>query len=456
MEQITKMKIFDLSKRGNTFVIISMIMTAVLVGTTVLTGTLIANNIKNQQSISYQEAIDIASSIPKVAVFIEENDITSVSADLYDNVWIVEFFAGNVNYTEDFYCWLDYAYVEIDATTGEVLYYEVYSPSTPNYTESEIIDIANAIPEISTWLDVHENADIFAWYDGYDSWIVDYYDEYYSAYVIISNSDGSVIYYDIYDPFEGAIHSPEEIITIVEALPEVQNWTLESPDYEINIYYSGTMYENYTAWDDEPTEQIDWYCNITDNVWFVDYWTIGTLPEYDWISIVVSDETEDVLSIIQKKEAVLTEAEVMAIAEAIPEVQAFVETLGSYESYAWFNDYNGIWYVYINSLMFSQDYAYIEILDETAEVLYFEVFDEPDPQMTPEQVEAIANATAEVIAFRTNLTISEESVTYWNGHWSFLILGGSGSPLVVTNGLEVIVDDATGAILEILEIVICY
>jgi len=136
MEQITKMRIFGLSKRGNTFVIISMIMTAVLAGTTVLTGTLIANNIKNQQSISYQEAIDIASSIPKVAVFIEENDITSVSADLYDNVWIVEFFAGNVNYTEDFYCWLNYAHVEIDATTGEVLYYEVYSPSTPNWIET--------------------------------------------------------------------------------------------------------------------------------------------------------------------------------------------------------------------------------------------------------------------------------------------------------------------------------
>jgi hypothetical protein len=455
MEQMTKMKILNLSKRGNTFVVISMIITTVLAGSTVLAGTLIANNINNQQTISYQEAIDIASSVPEVAAFIEENDITSVSADLYEDVWIVEFYAGNVNYTEDFYCWLNYAYVEIDATTGEVLYYDVYSPSEPNFTESEIIDIANAIPEISAWLDVHEDACVFAWFDGYDSWIVDYYDEYYSAYVIISNIDGSVIYYDVYDPYEGAIHTPEEIIIIVEALPEVQNWTLENPDYEIYIYYSGTMYENYTAWD-EPTEQIDCYCNTTDNVWFVDYWAIGTFPEYDWISIVVSDETEDILSIIQKKEAQLTETEVIAIAEAVPEVQAFIETLDSYEIYAWFDDYSGCWYVYINSLIYYQDYAYVEILDETAEVLYFEIYDEPDPQMTPEQIEAIANATPEVIAFRATFTISEESVSYWDGQWSFIILGGTGSPLVVTNGLEVIVDDATGIILEILEMMICY
>ncbi|MHA1555801.1 MAG: hypothetical protein ACTSPM_02595 [Candidatus Heimdallarchaeota archaeon] len=216
------------------------------------------------------------------------------------------------------------------------------------------------------------------------------------------------------------------------------------------------MYENYTAWDDEPTEQIDCYCNTTDNVWFVDYWATDAFPEYNWISIVVSDETEDILSIVQKKEAQMTEAEVIAIAEAIPEIQAFIETLDSYEIYAWFDDYNGCWYVYINSMMYYQDYAYVEIFDETAEVLYFEIFDEPDPQMTPEQVKTIANATAEVIAFRATFTISEESVSYWNGHWSFLILGGTGLPLVVTNGLEVIVDDATGAILEILEIVICY
>lgn len=455
MEQMTKMKIFNLSKRGNTFVIISMIMTAILAGTTVLTGTLIANNIRNQQTISFDEAIDIASSIPEVASFIEDNDITSVSADLYDNEWIVEFYAGNVNYTEDFYCWMNYAYVEIDATSGEVLYYEVYSPSTPNFTESEIIDIANAIPEISAWLDVHENATVFVWFDGYSSWIVDYYDEYYSAYVIISNTDGSIIYCDIYDPYEGAIHTPEEIIQIVEALPEVQNWTLENPDYEINICYYGTMYENYTAWD-EPTKQIDCYYNTTDNVWFVDYWTIDAFPEYNWISIVVSDETEEILSIVRKKEALLTQAEVIAIAEAIPEVQSFIETLDSYESYAWFDDYYGLWYVYISSLTYYQDYAYVEILDETAEVLYFEVYDEPDPQMTPEQVEAIANATAEVIAFRETYSISEESVSYWNGQWSFIILGGTGSPLVVTTGLEVIVDDATGTILAIFEIMICY
>jgi len=173
MEKMTKMKKINLSKRGNTFVIISMIMSAVLAGSTVLAGTLIANQINEQQTISYQEAIDIASSIPEIATFIEENDISSVFANLYEDIWIVEFFAGNVNYTEDFYGWLNYAYVEIDATTGEVLYYDVYSPSTPNYTESEIIDIANAIPEISAWLEVHEDADVFAWFDGYDSWIVD-------------------------------------------------------------------------------------------------------------------------------------------------------------------------------------------------------------------------------------------------------------------------------------------
>ncbi len=416
------MKVFNRSKHGNTFVIISMIMTAVLAGTSVLTGSLIANNLRNKQSLSFQDAIDIASSIPEVANFIEENDVTSVSTNLIDNIWIVEFYTGNINYTEDFYCWLNYAYIEIEASTGEVLYYEVYSPLTPNYTESEIIDIANAIPEISTWLDVHENACFFAWFDGYSSWIIDYYDEYYSACVIISNIDGSVISFDIYEPFEGALHTPEEIILIVEVLSEVQNWILENPDNEINIYYSDIMYDNYTTWS-EPTKQMNCYYNITDNVWFIDYWTIETFPKNSWISIVVCDETEDILSIIQNKEAQLTKTEVIAISKAIPEVQSFIETLGSYESYAWFDDYYGLWYVYVNSLTNYQNYAYVEILDETSKVLFFEVFNDPDSQMLPEQIEAIVYAITEFIAFSTIYSINEESVSYWNGQWLFIFQG---------------------------------
>ena len=131
---------------------IGIVVTASLVVGSIITGTLLARRYQREDIISFQEAIDIACAIPEIEIFIEENDIDSISAVLNDTIWIVEFYASGFNYSEDYYYWLNYAYVEINGLTEEVIFFEVFDPQEPNYTEEQILEIATNIPEISTWL----------------------------------------------------------------------------------------------------------------------------------------------------------------------------------------------------------------------------------------------------------------------------------------------------------------
>ena len=131
------MKTKQLPKKAvSSLAITSFIIT--LIAGAVVTGTLLAVNMsdKDADTITYQEAIDIASSIPEVATFIQENDINSVSANRENDVWIVEFFAENFDYTFGNYYWMNYAHVENNANNGEVIYFIVQSSSEPILTRS--------------------------------------------------------------------------------------------------------------------------------------------------------------------------------------------------------------------------------------------------------------------------------------------------------------------------------
>ncbi|MHA1501457.1 MAG: hypothetical protein ACTSSB_06370 [Candidatus Heimdallarchaeota archaeon] len=89
------MKKIKLSKKAISSLAITSIVVSLIVGAAV-TGTFLALNFngKDVEYITYQEAIDIASAIPEVATFLEENDIDSVTANRVDAVWVVEFFAA--------------------------------------------------------------------------------------------------------------------------------------------------------------------------------------------------------------------------------------------------------------------------------------------------------------------------------------------------------------------------
>ncbi len=378
------MKKIKLTNKASTTIAILVILGSIIAGT-IVTGTLLTRNRKSDNYITYQEAIDIASAIPEVAAFIEENDINSVSANLYEETWIVEFFDTNFNYTEDIYCWMNYAYVEIDALTGEVLYYEVYNPSDPNYTDQEIIAIANAIPDIAYWIE-NQGGDISitAWYDGYELWYVDYWSDMALTYpfVIISNNNGSVVYYEIYDPLENAIHTAEEIIEIVESLEIVQTWITNNPEYDRYINFYETIWLGEDTIQSNPgiaiinLAEVSWI-NVTGGIWIVDYWTLDE-PYDNWLSVTVDDITGEVIEILQNLIPTLTEQEVITIAESQPEVSAFLASLTSYSTYVWFDNYYGYWNVFFENDFNYEEYATVDIIDATGEIFYYYINNRPN------------------------------------------------------------------------------
>ena len=443
---------FKMSKKATTTIAITLI--AVFLATGAITaGTIIARNHINSNSISYQEAIDIASAIPDVAEFIELHEITSVYAQKMDTYWIVEFYADNYNYSSNLYCWINYAYVEIDATTGEVLYYIVYTNQDPNFTEDEIIQIANSIPEIAEWLLEQGAVDIYAWYDGYEYWYVDYYTMYGAyAYVCISNIDGSVIYYEIFEDYYGPIHTEEEIITLVEALPEVIDWIAENPIFERYIWFYDIIW-----FEDNNTDYRESYPgNTTNGYWAVDYIACYE-NDTEWLSINVDDLTLEILAIYEDYDPTKTEEEIITIALAIPEVNAFINNLTTYTIFTYFDSFSRYWTVIIQNELNYCEYAYIYIDDLTGEVTYLFINDLPDPLMTVEEVLIIAYAQPEVQDFIANVTDYVQSIGFCEGLWYVnfypnITYYNQTNGTEYTFGLCVVIDDATGEVVEIIYI----
>ncbi|NPE08744.1 MAG: hypothetical protein GNW80_10730 [Asgard group archaeon] len=451
------MKQKTLSKRASTTLVISLIL-ATLVTSAILTGTLIARNQRlNPDYITYQEAIDIASAIPEVATFLEENEISSVSANRIDEKWIVEFYADNFTYAEDIYYWMNYAYVEIDALTSDVLYFAVYTPSKPNYTEQEIIAIANAIPEIAEWLDSQAgDISINAWYDGLELWYVDYWSDTIRSYpfVIISNNNGSVIFYEIYDPLENAIHTEEEIIVIVEALAEVQQWIVFNPEFGRTINYYDTIWFGNESFlksaNNFATKNID----VNAGVWIVDYWALDN-PYQNWISITVDDETGEVVDITKSLAPNLTFDEVIAIAESQPEVSTFLDSLSLYGVSAVFDSFYGYWYVYFENIYNYNEYAKVDIIDATGEIFYYYIHDLPNPNLTGEEALAIALSDPEVQDWLATVTGYEVYMCFDEGFWyidlidDILTFNESLIP-GETIGIRIVIDDVTEEVIDVI------
>ncbi|NHJ85984.1 MAG: hypothetical protein FK734_11015 [Asgard group archaeon] len=434
------------SNKASATVIVSVLALCVITGG-VIVGAYFAKN--RVTYITYQEALNIASSIPEVAEFIENNDITSVSAERVDAVWIAEFYADQLNYTADYTRWQNYAIVKIDAITGYVMYYQIYDPNNPHYTEEEIIQIANSISEISDWLD-EQAYEVFinAWFDGYDNyWYVEYYANGSSsqAMVIISDLTGEVIEYNIYDPFANATKTKEEIISIVEDVPEVQAWFIDNPTYYCYVDFYDEPYYNSTS---------------LDGFWVVEYYAYHE-TRGSWIIVYVDDLSGDILAIDQSYEPQLTEEEVILIASLEPEVAEFLLNLTEYRTSVWYNEYCATWSVYFENSYNFYEYAIIDIDDATASVLSYEINIPEEHNLTGEEVYAIAIAIPEVQSWLDEIGEYFTYIGCRNGLWyvDFFINNNSlGNLTIPPEGLivsyNIVIEDATGLVIEINPIVL--
>lgn len=198
---------------------------------------------------------------------------------------------------------------------------------------------------------------------------------------------------------------------------------------------------------------------MTGGYWIVDYWSLGNTTN-NWTSVTIDDLTGEVLEIKQNINPTLTEQEVIAIAQSQPEVSAFLDSLISYSTYVWFNDYNGYWNVFFENDLNYQEYATIDIIDATGEISFYYISDMPEQNLTSEDALAIALALPEVQDWINNVTEYETYIGFYNGYWdvAFIIdnqtLGNGTIPPDGIIGINVTIEDATGDVVEVSYIII--
>jgi len=448
------LKKIQLSKKAISSIAITSIVLTLIAGAAI-TGTLLALNFRanDVEYITYQEALDIASAIPEVATFIQENDIDSVTANRVDAVWKVEFFATGFNYTGDPYYWMNYAYVEINAINGEVIYYIVQSPQEPNLTEVQVLNTVLAIPEIGHWFIWNPDANPTLMYDGYELWYVNIYANYTLGYAmaIVSDLNNTVLWYELYDPANDAIHTEAEIITIVETLPEVQTWIVNNPTYDRYVSYRVIWEEINTTESKISKENLESsVLNATGGTWYVDYYSRTSA---DFIKVRVDDVTGEVISIDTVIVPQLTEAEAIAYASAVPDVADYLENKTIYISIE-FNEYYGYWYIQFHNDIIYDEYAYVEVADPSGEILYYEIHDMPDPINTPQWAIDIVLAVEEVQLWIEVIENYTTHATFHDGKWFvdivYIYVNGTGDFPSTIFAYEAIVDDLTGEILHLL------
>ena len=311
--------------------------------------------------------------------------------------------------------------VTIDDAIGEIV--DIWGTAPAEMTEDEVISIVLAIPEIDNWLGNFVDYEIFAYYDGFGAWYVDIYIEWDYAYVIVDDITGEIIEVEIYQTVPSAM-TENEVVDIVLAAPEVQDWLLNVSDYEVYTYYDGYGF---------------WWVDLYDSTNF-----------YNYISAEVDDQTGELtyLDVFLAEPAEMTEEEVLQIALESG-MNDFLNLYENAEIEAYY-DGNSLWYVFAYSPVLIDAWAWAEIDDLSGDVISYEE-NHPLilPTMSVEEILVIVHSTSNYTDFVLNLVEVYEDVIFYDGLW-YVNIGGYN----IDDGylsLCFTIDDATGDILEIFE-----
>lgn len=254
-----------------------------------------------------------------------------------------------------------YAFVSVDDATGEILYMEVYSWHEAILTEDEVLEIVAPLAEIQEFLNVFPDAEVDVYYDYYGEWKVMYSVPYlWNAWVHVSIDDetGEVLFVDTNIPDQLPQMAYEEVLNVVLATPEAQNFTEEYPNATIYAYYYyGGYYVEYSdeQGEDKPTSTSDsndgyWYVELSNSVFiYLDdtfneeyiYFDTG----YEALCFTIDDSTGYIIAIDHFTdnwgwiEPILTEDKVSEIASEVPEIQEFLEQVPEAEVYVSYDYY---------------------------------------------------------------------------------------------------------------------
>ncbi|UCG03323.1 MAG: hypothetical protein JSW11_04890 [Candidatus Heimdallarchaeota archaeon] len=345
---------------------------------------------------------------------------------LFSTAYLVNSFTGNlflpeaeINFDGDENA--EAAAKEMDPENGYKIpgfYDEEFEYKEATMTEEEVLAIAEALEEVQEFRADHDNVSVWAWYDGYDYWYVDYFVNYWDKYyiednvvstgeiayeaepvtdysyypewnyltVIIQDSTGNV--FEIIQPVEPSL-TEEEVYDIAVNSEEGIAFLEDYPDAEVYIWFDSFQYwyvEFYPLY--EELEYKDTGLTDPDEAGYGYFW--------DYLSLVVDDLTGEIVEVYRPVEPSLTEEEVLEIAFSIPEIQELAEEYNDLEAWAYFDGFE-YWYVDIYSYEHWEVWAYVTIDDSTAEVIDFYVPKLPD--MTKDAIIAIAMEVSDVQNF---------------------------------------------------------
>jgi hypothetical protein len=392
-----------LPKKSFHLTIVISIIVALLASSSVFSILLVYNYQK--ESISSEEAIQIANSIPEIALFLEENENLSITTNLVNSKWIVEYFFDLLNYLEDEFNWMNYGFVEIDAQSGAILYYIINNPNEPVNTESSVLALAEANYEIIFWKELYRYVYPTIWFDGYEFWYVNYLhnETDSSALVIISDQNFTIIHVEIYCRFPGASHSLQEIFEITNEHPTVIAWKENNPEYRI----SGIFKQNR---------------------WRVNYGSDYNIVEEtsDWLYLLVNDTTLEIFLVKYRLWGPIhSEQEAIDIALADAEVAYYLSTFNYTISIDWSD--MGYWEIYFRHEYIKGKELFVTFDDHLGEIISIEFYNLTDPVMTYQEAFDFAMNITEVDDW---LTLGFDYITslyyYYNefydgGLWAFKI-----------------------------------
>ncbi|MFX1285567.1 MAG: hypothetical protein ACFFB5_18150 [Promethearchaeota archaeon] len=294
---------------------------------------------------------------------------------------------------------------EADSRNGYQIpgfYDEEYEYKEAKLTEKEVLTITEALEEVQRFKADHENVSVWAWYDGFDFWYVDYSVNYWNEYyikdneistdeisyeaepvtdysyypewnyltIIIQDSTGKV--YKIIQPIKPTL-TEEEVYDIAINSEEGIAFLEEYPEADINIWFDSFQFwyvEFYPSYE---------YCEYNDDFTDPDEPNvkIGSGYVWDYLSLVIDDLTGEIIEVVQPIDPTLSEDEVLEIAFDIPKIQELADEYEDLQVWAYYDGY-GYWYIDIHSSEHYEVWAYVTIDDATSEVVDFYVPQLPD------------------------------------------------------------------------------
>ncbi|UJG41530.1 MAG: hypothetical protein K9W45_03465 [Candidatus Heimdallarchaeum aukensis] len=408
--------------------------------------------------LTEEQVKNIAKSDPTIQEFL--SNYSSVEEYCYYDgfgYWYVEFYADD---------WMSYAYAIVEDNTGEVVESEAfYYSDESNLTEEQVIAIALENEEVKNFIEQNPEYEVYAYYDFYQYWFVDFYDEYYFSWCTVTIDDVTGEIVDVYssEDIYNTTLTPQEVVEIALTDPDVQTFITNNPDYEVYVYLMDWFYcydeefgDNMTVPEigeindnngDEGTNTINTVDTENGEIGYpIDYstnvtWVVGfyNYNYTDWIELYIDDTTGEIIDKLMTTPAIHTEEEIKAIALALPEVQEFLANVEDTEMYIWYDGF-GYWYIDIYSSFSWEAYLFAEIDDITGEVIYLEYYIPEPPLHTEQEVEKFALTLPEVQQFIQDNPDYEMWISFSYGYWYVELYSNDNGGLWI----EIIDDNGNG------------